>query len=124
MTRPDSPKTTAMTRAEPKQSDEATVSTPVRVLGREYQISCPESEQEALLASARLLDRNMRKIKSRDGIQDTETVAVIAALNITNDTLRKNRQISEAREMSARQVRELVGKVAAALRQGSRPAPL
>ena len=116
-TRKRMPKAGLIGRAVEPPADDGTVSTTVRILNKEYQISCQESEQEALLKSARYLDRNMGKIKRRDRIQDIETVAVIAALNITNELLRKNRLADQSKQTGSRQLRELEKKVDAALRR-------
>jgi len=35
------------------------------ILGREYQISCPPEEEEALRKSARYLDKQMDQVKNR-----------------------------------------------------------
>ena len=87
----------------------------IKILDQEYQINCPPSEQEALMKSARYLDENMRTIKSRGNIHGAEKIAVMAALNITHDMLRKNLLINETRQASALQLRSLEEKIDAAL---------
>ena len=72
----------------------------VKILDKEYQVNCPPSDQEALMKSARYLDESMRKIKDRGNIHGAEKIAVIAALNITHDMLRKNRLINETRHVN------------------------
>jgi cell division protein ZapA len=83
----------------------------VKILDKEYQVNCPPSDQEALLKSARYLDENMRKIKGRGNIHGAEKIAVMAALNITHDMLRKNRMINESRQSTAQQVKSLEDKI-------------
>lgn len=83
----------------------------VRILDKEYQVSCPPSEQEALLKSARYLDENMRKIKSRGNIHGMEKIAVMAALNITHEMLNKSLQLNENRHMTVQQVKHLEDKI-------------
>ncbi|HLT63692.1 MAG TPA: cell division protein ZapA, partial [Pseudohongiella sp.] len=78
-------------------SREAANTVAVKILDREYQISCPPSEQAALLQAAHHLDENMRKIKARGTIHGLEKISVMAALNITHELLQKNRQINESR---------------------------
>lgn len=102
-------------------SKEPLTSTEVTIMDKEYRINCPQSEQEALLASARYLDGNMRKIKKRGNIQGIEKVAIMAALNITNEMLRKNRLISESRRVTSQQVTWLEDKVDQALVKGRQP---
>ena len=87
----------------------------IKILDKEYQINCPPSEQEALMKSARYLDENMRTIKGRGNILGAEKIAVMAAVNITHDMLRKNLLINETRQASALQLRSLEEKIDAAL---------
>jgi cell division protein ZapA len=62
----------------------------VRILDKEYLVTCPEEEQEALLRSARHLDRKMREIRNSGKVFGTERIAVMAALNITNEMLERD----------------------------------
>ncbi|MDT8428662.1 MAG: cell division protein ZapA [Pseudomonadales bacterium] len=87
----------------------------VKILDKEYQISCPPSEQEALLKSARHLDENMRKIKSRGNIHGLEKISVMAALNITHEMLSKNRLLNETRHNTVQQLKFLEDKIDHAL---------
>jgi cell division protein ZapA len=59
----------------------------VSILDKDYKIACPAGEQPALLASAKYLDSKMREVRDSGNIIGSERVAVIAALNITNDLL-------------------------------------
>ena len=59
----------------------------VSILDKDYKISCPVGEQPALLASAEYLDSKMREVRDSGNIIGSERVAVITALNITNDLL-------------------------------------
>tara|TARA_B100001250_G_scaffold83051_1_gene68528 strand:- start:1264 stop:1578 length:315 start_codon:yes stop_codon:yes gene_type:complete len=87
----------------------------VKILDKEYQVNCPPSDQEALMKSARYLDESMRKIKDRGNIHGAEKIAVMAALNITHDMLRKNRLINETRHATAQEVKGLEEKIDIAL---------
>ena len=59
----------------------------VKILDKEYLVACPQEEQEALLRSARHLDTKMREIRASGKVFGTERIAVMAALNITNEML-------------------------------------
>jgi cell division protein ZapA len=83
----------------------------VKILDKEYQVSCPPSEQDALLKSARYLDENMRKIKSRGNIHGLEKIAVMAALNITHEMLGKSQQLNESRHITVQQIKTLEDKI-------------
>jgi len=93
-------------------SDENTPGTvAVKILDKEYQVSCPPSEQEALLKSARYLDENMRKIKSRGNIHGLEKISVMAALNITHDMLGKSLLLNESRHETMQKLKFLEDKI-------------
>lgn len=62
----------------------------VKILDKEYLVACPQEEQEALLRSARHLDTKMREIRASGKVFGTERIAVMAALNITNDMLERD----------------------------------
>ena len=91
-------------------SDQSTA-VQVKILDKEYQVNCPPADQEALIKSARYLDENMRKIKDRGNIHGVEKIAVMAALNITHDMLRKDRMINETRQETTQQVKGLEDKI-------------
>jgi cell division protein ZapA len=62
----------------------------VKILDKEYLVACPQEEQEALLRSARHLDTKMREIRASGKVFGTERIAVMAALNITNEMLERD----------------------------------
>jgi cell division protein ZapA len=62
----------------------------VKLLDKEYQVACPPGQQEALAKSARYLDQQMRGIRSNGKVIGLERIAVMAALNISNELLQQN----------------------------------
>jgi len=61
----------------------------VKILDKEYQVSCPPDEVEALRRSAEYLDKQMAEIRTNSSVFGLDRIAVMAALNITNDLLRQ-----------------------------------
>ena len=59
----------------------------VKVLEKEYRISCPENEKPALLDAAEYLDNKMQTLKNSIGVVGVDRLAVITALNITHEML-------------------------------------
>jgi len=59
----------------------------VKILGKEYQVACPDEEKDALIASARLLHDNMEQIRSSGKIVGLDRIAVMAALNLAHDLI-------------------------------------
>ncbi|MDX1732907.1 MAG: cell division protein ZapA [Halioglobus sp.] len=59
----------------------------VKILEKEYQVACPEGQEEDLTTSAKYLDKQMRKIRDTGKVIGVERIAVMAALNISYELL-------------------------------------
>ena len=59
----------------------------VRILDKEYQVSCPASERTDLLDSAEALNDKMREIRDSGKVVGLDRIAVMAALNMANELL-------------------------------------
>jgi cell division protein ZapA len=59
----------------------------VRILEKEYQVSCPASERTDLLDSAEVLNNKMREIRDSGKVVGLDRIAVMAALNMANELL-------------------------------------
>ena len=57
------------------------------ILGKEYQIACPEDQKEALIASAKMVHDNMEKIRQTGKVVGVDRIAVMAALNLAHELL-------------------------------------
>jgi cell division protein ZapA len=80
---------------------ERTVTLDIHLLGRDYKVACKEHEREELMEAVAFLDQRMREIRSGGKIAGVDRIAVMAALNITNDLLRERRTPSPAPAVSA-----------------------
>lgn len=70
-------------------SQQDIVQVPIRILDKEYTVSCPVEEREGLQESARLLNERMRDIRNSGKVVGSERIAVMAALNLTHDLLQQ-----------------------------------
>ena len=59
----------------------------VKILDKEYQISCKADEKAALLDSAELLNSKMLEIRDGGKVTGLDRIAVMAALNMANELL-------------------------------------
>ena len=59
----------------------------VSIMGRTYKVACADDERDALLAAVEYLDQKMSEIKNAGKVASAERIAVMAALNITNELL-------------------------------------
>ena len=73
----------------------------VRILEKEYFISCPQDERAALLDSAEYLNKKMREVRDTGKVVGADRIAVIAALNMANELLRLRKQDAKSRAPSA-----------------------
>ena len=97
----------------------------VSILDKDYQVSCEANEVAALQRSAQFLDQKMREMKQNSNVFGLDRLAVMAALNLTNDLLaqseKANQLDSKQNEISTRlinqqdQIDSLFNKVDSAL---------
>jgi len=68
-----------------RKSDPLTVT--VRIMSREYTVTCQPDEHEALVASADYLNERMTAIRRRGKALGAERIAVMTALNLARELL-------------------------------------
>ena len=74
----------------------------VSILDHDYQFSCPDDERDALRAAALYLDEKMREVKSSGSLMALERIAVMTALNVSDELL-KMRSTDERRQQQVDQ---------------------
>lgn len=94
-----------------------TVRVSVRILEKEYQVACLPEERSELLDSAEFLNGKMRDIRDAGNIVGLDRIAVMAALNLAHELLRRNRSEAVDSEVSER-VRQMRERVESALSRG------
>lgn len=57
----------------------------VRILDKEYKISCLPQERESLIAAARELNERMQDMRGSTKVLGAERMAVMAALNVIHE---------------------------------------
>lgn len=63
----------------------------VRILEKEYQVACPVEERSDLLDAAEYLNAKMREIRDAGNVLGLDRIAVMAALNMSNELLKSRR---------------------------------
>jgi len=94
-------------------SDTGAVS--IRILDKEYRVSCPPEEQEALMSTASYLGKKMKEIRDSGKVVGTDRIAVMAALNLTHELLKTRSENSSQNETIGTRIRALQNKIDAAL---------
>jgi cell division protein ZapA len=59
----------------------------ISVMGREFRVACPESEQKGLLEAVEYLNKKMSEIRDHGKVVGLERIAIMAALNIAHELL-------------------------------------
>jgi cell division protein ZapA len=98
-------------------SDKEPAHVTVRILEKEYFVSCPQDERADLLDSAEYLNKKMREIRDTGKVVGADRIAVMAALNMANELLRLRRQDAELQGNVSGRVKHLRERVEGALQR-------
>jgi cell division protein ZapA len=58
-----------------------------KIMGREFRVSCPESEERQLLDAVQYVDRKMIAMRDRSKVIGLERIAIMTALAIASEHL-------------------------------------
>jgi cell division protein ZapA len=90
----------------------------VRILDKEYHVACPAHERSDLMDSAAYLNSKMREIRDTGKVVGADRIAVIAALNITNELVKLRSREQQLETDVGPRIRGLRQRVEAALEKG------
>lgn len=93
-----------------------TVMVNIKILDKELQIACPESEKEGLLASAELLHQRMKQVRDSGKVYGVDRIAIIAALNLTHELLQQREERRASGESIQKRVETMQERVERTLR--------
>lgn len=75
----------------------------VRILDREYRVMCRPDERRTLMDAALHLDSQMREIRDSGKLNSMEKIAVMCALNLSDELLKLRQQhMDRSREVDQR----------------------
>jgi cell division protein ZapA len=100
---------------------DASTTVSVRILDKEYQVSCASDEVDALAASARHVDQQMRQIRESGKVFGLDRIAVMTALNMANELLQKRNAVAEATGDADQMVKHLTNRIGEALAAHQQP---
>ncbi len=90
----------------------------VSILDREYQFTCSPDERAALKEAAELLDGRMREVKATGNLMALERIAVMTALNMSDEILKLRSQGEERKQRLDERIRMLADELDDALSAG------
>ena len=83
---------------------------PVQILGHEYRIRS-DADEDSIRRAAAMVDETMARVRDRTGTVDTQSVAVLAALNIADDYFRSLEESREFKRQVASKSRALLSEL-------------
>lgn len=95
-----------------------TDSVSISILDRDYQFTCSPEERDALRAAALHLDDKMREVKSAGNLIALERIAVMTALNLSDELLKLRAQDQRREEQVDQRIRMLADELDDALDTG------
>ena len=98
-------------------SDKEPAHVTVRILEKEYFVSCPQEERADLLDSAEYLNKKMREIRDTGKVVGADRIAVMAALNMASELLRLRKQDAELQGSVSGRVKNMRERVEGALQR-------
>jgi len=87
----------------------------VDILDRQYQFACSPEEREALKEAAVYLDERMRSIKGAGRLMALERIAVMTALNLSDELLRLQKHEQRRKDTLDNRIRMLADELDDAL---------
>lgn len=87
----------------------------VKILTKEFQVSCPLGAEEQLLDAALFLDKKMREIRNSGRVIGLERMAIMAALNIAHELLSHRHHKEDYVQSVSLQIERLQNKLDEAL---------
>jgi len=90
----------------------------VRILEKEYFVSCSHEERADLLDAAEHLNEKMREIRDSGKVVGLDRIAVMAALNMANELLKHRGRDQSLESDVGTRIKSLRERVEAALEHG------
>ena len=87
----------------------------IRILEKEYQVSCPTSEKADLIAASELLNTKMKEIRDGGKVVGLDRVAVMAALNLADEVIKIKNRDSELTGLVSSRIESLRDRLDGAL---------
>ena len=88
----------------------------ITILGRKYQFACPPQQRKDLLAAAAALDEQMQEIKESGRLVSLERIALQAALNLSAELQKLQRDANLREERIDSKIRLLADQLDNALK--------
>jgi len=89
----------------------------ITILDKDYMVSCPDDEKEALDASVKRLSQKMSEIRSSGKVVGIDRIAVMAGLNIAHESIQAGTDNNESTGNRLRKLNNRIEDALASYRQ-------
>ena len=77
----------------------------ISIMNKEFQVACPEGEEEALQRAARYLSEQMQEIRQSGKVVGMDRIAIMTALNMSHELLRGQSKVQTSQDYAKLRIR-------------------
>ena len=90
----------------------------ISIMNKEFQVACPEGEEEALQRAARYLSEQMQEIRQSGKVVGMDRIAIMTALNMSHELLSGQSKVQTSQDYAKLRIRALNDRLANAIADG------
>ena len=90
----------------------------ISIMNKEFQVACPEGEEEALQRAARYLSEQMQEIRQSGKVVGMDRIAIMTALNMSNELLSGQSKVQTSQDYAKLRIRALNDRLENAIADG------
>ena len=90
----------------------------ISIMNKEFQVACPEGEEEALQRAARHLSERMLEIRQSGKVVGMDRIAIMAALNMSHELLNGQSKVQTSQDYAKLRIRALNDRLENAIADG------
>ena len=90
----------------------------ISIMNKEFQVACPEGEEEALQRAARYLSEQMQEIRQSGKVVGMDRIAIMTALNMSHELLSGQSKVQTSQDYAKLRIRALNDRLENALADG------
>ena len=90
----------------------------ISIMNKEFQVACPEGEEEALQRAARHLSEQMQEIRQSGKVVGMDRIAVMTALNMSHELLSGQSKVQTSQDYAKLRIRALNDRLENAIADG------
>ena len=90
----------------------------ISIMNKEFQVACPEGEEEALQRAARYLSEQMQEIRQSGKAVGMDRIAIMTALNMSHELLSGQSKVHTSQDYAKLRIRALNDRLENAIADG------